>query len=95
MTRKLIVFFLATIALVVSAQATTPATTNAPMAVATTSLPTDSADTEEDEGLFWWGAGANLTTNYLWRGYDQSYYGNAHCLLLQPRCFLSQKEQSR
>ncbi|MBR3891846.1 MAG: hypothetical protein IKJ20_00080 [Alistipes sp.] len=84
MTRKLIVFFLATIALVVSAQATTPATTNAPMAVATTSLPTDSADTEEDEGLFWWGAGANLTSNYLWRGYDQSYYGNVFDPAFQP-----------
>ena len=84
MTRKFLTLFLATIALVVSAQATTPATTNAPMAVATTSLPTDSADTEEDEGLFWWGAGANLTTNYLWRGYDQSYYGNVFDPAIQP-----------
>ena len=51
MTRKFITLFLATIALVVSAQATTPATTNDLMAVATTALPTD-AEEAEDEGLF-------------------------------------------
>ena len=83
MTRKFITLFLATIALVVSAQATTPATTNDLMAVATTALPTD-AEEAEDEGLFWWGAGANLTTNYLWRGYDQSYYGNMFDPAIQP-----------
>ncbi|MBR2367965.1 MAG: hypothetical protein IKA81_05090 [Alistipes sp.] len=27
------------------------------------------------ESKLWWSAGADLTTNYLWRGYDQSYRG--------------------
>lgn len=34
--------------------------------------------TEEDEPYkweFWWGAGFDIASNYLWRGYDQSYRG--------------------
>ena len=87
MTRK-ITLLLATIALAVSAQAstnnnetgntTTPATTPTP----TTALPSDVED--DDEGLFWWEAGANITSNYLWRGYDQSYYGNVFDPAIQP-----------
>ncbi|MBE6202531.1 MAG: hypothetical protein E7135_02600 [Rikenellaceae bacterium] len=87
MTRK-ITLLLATIALAVSAQASTnnnetgntatPATTPTP----TTALPSDVED--DDEGLFWWEAGANITSNYLWRGYDQSYYGNIFDPAIQP-----------
>lgn len=87
MTRK-ITLLLATIALAVSAQASTtnnetgntatPATTPTP----TTALPSDVED--DDEGLFWWEAGANITSNYLWRGYDQSYYGNVFDPAIQP-----------
>ena len=32
-------------------------------------------DSEQSESKFWWSAGADLSSNYLWRGYDQSYRG--------------------
>ena len=48
-----------------------------------TSLTTD-ADTDESEWEFWWSAGANVASNYLWRGYDQSYYGNVFDPAIQP-----------
>ncbi len=35
-----------------------------------------SAQESDNESKFWWGAGADFATNYLWRGYDQSYTGN-------------------
>ena len=31
---------------------------------------------EDDTWSFWWEAGANIATNYLWRGYDQPYTFN-------------------
>lgn len=84
MTRK-ITLLLATIALAVSAQASTPnfETLSTPTV---TLLPDADASLEadEEEGLFWWEAGANLTSNYLWRGYDQSYYGNVFDPAIQP-----------
>ena len=84
MTRK-ITLLLATIALAVSAQASTFnfETLSTPEA---TLLPDADASLEadEEEGLFWWEAGANLTSNYLWRGYDQSYYGNVFDPAIQP-----------
>lgn len=44
------------------------------------------ADVEDDgcEWDFWWSAGANITSNYMWRGYDQSYYGNMFDPAIQP-----------
>ena len=84
MTRK-ITLLLATIALAVSAQASTPnfETLSTPEA---TLLPDEDASLEadEEEGLFWWEAGAKLASNYLWRGYDQSYYGNVFDPAIQP-----------
>lgn len=84
MTRKFITIFLATFALVVSAQAETLTTTFDNELATTTPAPMAADDEEEDEGLFWWGVGANITTNYLWRGYDQSYYGNVFDPAIQP-----------
>lgn len=91
MTRK-ITLLLATIALAVSAQASTfnierPNTATPMIApTPTTALPADTDD--DDEGLFWWEAGANITSNYLWRGYDQSYYGNVFDPAIQPNVTL-------
>lgn len=79
MTRR-IFLLLATIALAVSAQATTFDNDSTP--TPTTALPSDAAD--EDEGLFWWEAGANIASNYLWRGYDQSYSGKMFDPSIQP-----------
>lgn len=92
MTRK-VFSLLATFALVVSAQAETLNPTQTPIL---NDEPTSSQElqlanaeeAEEEEGLFWWSAGANLASNYLWRGYDQSYYGNVFDPAIQPNVTL-------
>lgn len=88
MTRR-ITLLLATIALCVSAQASTTdfETTTTETPTPTTALPADDAP-EEDEGLFWWGAGVDIASNYLWRGYDQSYTGNMFDPSIQPNVTL-------
>lgn len=84
MTRKFFVLFLATFALSVNVQATTPTLENTSMTL-TSELPAaDVEEEDEDEGLFWWDAGANLASNYLWRGYDQSYSGKMFDPSIQP-----------
>ena len=89
MTRK-VFSLLATLALVVSAQAETlnPTQTlisqDEPTANQELQLLTKEVAEEESEGLFWWSAGANIASNYLWRGYDQSYYGNLFDPAIQP-----------
>lgn len=82
MTRK-VFFLLATLALSVSAQATTFTFDNNPEPAAELSLVAEEAE-GDDEGLFWWSAGANLASNYLWRGYDQSYLGHMFDPSIQP-----------
>lgn len=44
----------------------------------------DATDDAEEEGLFWWEAGANIASNYLWRGFDQSYRGDMFDPSIQP-----------
>ena len=83
MTRKFLTLFLATFALSVNVQATTPILNSDSNATLATALSAEDSE-EEDEGLFWWSAGANLASNYLWRGYDQSYTGNMFDLSVQP-----------
>lgn len=39
---------------------------------------------EDDEWTFWWEAGFDLASNYMWRGYDQSYTGNMFDPSFQP-----------
>ena len=36
---------------------------------------TEECVTEDDEWSFWWEAGFDLASNYMWRGFDQSYRG--------------------
>ena len=72
MTRKLLLFLAATmIAFQAMAVETTSndATPNAP------ALAADDAVEEDDEWSFWWEAGFDLASNYMWRGFDQSYRG--------------------
>ena len=85
MTRRL-TLLLATIAFAVTAQATTPMTHNESNAALNPSatLPVDEDAEEEDVWSFWWEAGANITSNYLWRGYDQPYSGNMFDPAIQP-----------
>ena len=85
MTRRL-TLLLATIAFAVTAQATTPLTqsdsTSNPMPAV--ELPADDQGDDKYEWDFWWEAGANIASNYLWRGYDQSYTGNMFDPSIQP-----------
>lgn len=44
----------------------------------------DCADEDDDEWEFWWEGGFDLASNYMWRGYDQSYTGNMFDPSFQP-----------
>lgn len=77
MTRKSLTLFLATLTLMLSAQTLT--------AQDATNLTSDTtAAAEEDDGGFWWSASADLASNYIWRGYDQSYRGVMFDPCIQP-----------
>jgi hypothetical protein len=41
----------------------------------------DVEEDDEDEWEFWWGAGFDLASNYMWRGFDQSYRGGNKTML--------------
>ena len=70
MTRKL-TLFLASMLIAFTAEATMPmiGTTTTDQQPATLT-----AEESEDDGL-WWGATFDLASNYIWRGFDQSYRG--------------------
>lgn len=72
MTRKFFLF-LASMMIAANAFATEPAAdvTN-PQSV---DVLTEECVTEDDEWSFWWEAGFDLASNYMWRGFDQSYRG--------------------
>ena len=84
MTRKFFVLFLATFALTVAAQAITPTETGSSTTTLKSALAAEQTADDEDEGLFWFDAGANIASNYLWRGYDQSYSGKMFDPSIQP-----------
>lgn len=80
MTRK-VLLMLATMALFTSVSATAaelnPTTTGE--VTTTTALPSD--DDEKYEWEFWWGANFDIASNYMWRGFDQSYRGGNGTML--------------
>jgi hypothetical protein len=84
MTRKFFALFLATFALTVAAQAITPTETGNSTTTLKSALAAEQTADDEDEGLFWFDAGANIASNYLWRGYDQSYSGKMFDPSIQP-----------
>ncbi len=74
MTRKFFLF-LASMIIAANAFAVEPAadaTNPQPLAVA--SCDCDDCD-DDDDWSFWWEAGFDLASNYMWRGFDQSYRG--------------------
>ncbi|MBO7282341.1 MAG: hypothetical protein J6U73_02915 [Alistipes sp.] len=70
MTRKF-TLFLASMLIAFTAEATMPM-----IGTTTTDEQPASLTTEEseDDG-FWWGASFDMASNYIWRGFDQSYRG--------------------
>ena len=80
MTRKLLLFLASTI-IAFQAVAVEPAADIANPQPSV--LPTAQSD-EDDNWSFWWEAGANIASNYLWRGYDQPYTGNMFDPSFQP-----------
>ena len=73
MTRKFFALFLATFALSVNVQAITTTALDEPNATPTTELPATKSD--KYEWGFWWNANFDIASNYMWRGFDQSYRG--------------------
>ena len=72
MTRKFFLF-LASMMIAANAFATEPAADVAnPQPAA---VPTQECVSEDDEWSFWWETGFDLASNYMWRGFDQSYRG--------------------
>lgn len=73
MTRKF-TLFLASMLIAFTAEATMPmiGTTTTDEQPAT--LATETAEESEDDG-FWYGGSFDLASNYIWRGFDQSYRG--------------------
>ena len=84
MTRKLLLFLASTM-IAFQAMAVEPMSNDATPNAAALSLPlaADAAE-EDDTWSFWWEAGANIASNYLWRGYDQPYTGNMFDPAIQP-----------
>ena len=72
MTRKFLLFLAATM-IAFQAMAVEPTSNDV------VTNPTDLTQTveveEDDEWSFWWEAGFDLASNYMWRGFDQSYRG--------------------
>lgn len=89
MTRR-ITLLLATLVLTFTAEAKTNLDRCDMATAADAALSVEEASTENEDSVweFWWGAGANITTNYLWRGYDQPYYGNMFDPAIQPNVTL-------
>lgn len=82
MTRKF-TLFLASMLIVFSAGATMPMTN---ITSCEQQDVTSVVEESEDEG-FWWGGSFDLASNYLWRGFDQSYRGGNRYMFdpsLQP-----------
>ncbi len=67
------------VALSASASLPTPTLDNALASESCVAL--DVEEDDEDEWEFWWGAGFDLASNYMWRGFDQSYRGGNKTML--------------
>ena len=81
MTRKFLLFLASTM-IAFQAMAVEP-TSNDVVTNPAEFAAVDAVD-EDDEWSFWWEAGANIASNYLWRGYDQPYTGNMFDPAFQP-----------
>lgn len=78
--KKTVVTIVAMFVFALSASATLP-TPTLDNALASESCVALDVEDDEDEWEFWWGAGFDLASNYMWRGFDQSYRGGNKTML--------------
>lgn len=79
--KKIFTTIVALFAVVLSASASLPTPTLDNALASESCVALDVEDDDEDEWEFWWGAGFDLASNYMWRGFDQSYRGGNKTML--------------
>lgn len=79
--KKIFTTIVALFAVVLSASASLPTPTLDDALASESCVALDVEEDDEDEWEFWWGAGFDLASNYMWRGFDQSYRGGNKTML--------------
>lgn len=79
--KKIFTTLVALFAVVLSASASLPTPTLDNALASESCVALDVEEDDEDEWEFWWGAGFDLASNYMWRGFDQSYRGGNKTML--------------
>ena len=79
--KKTVVTIVAMFVFALSASASLPPPTLDNALASESCVALDVEDDDEDEWEFWWGAGFDLASNYMWRGFDQSYRGGNKTML--------------
>lgn len=79
--KKTVVTIVAMFVFALSASASLPTPTLDNALASESCVALDVEDDDEDEWEFWWGAGFDLASNYMWRGFDQSYRGGNKTML--------------
>lgn len=79
--KKIFTTIVALFAVALSASASLPTPTLDNALASESCVALDVEDDDEDEWEFWWGAGFDLASNYMWRGFDQSYRGGNKTML--------------
>jgi hypothetical protein len=79
--KKIFTTIVALFAVALSASASLPTPTLDNALASESCVALDVEEDDEDEWEFWWGAGFDLASNYMWRGFDQSYRGGNKTML--------------
>lgn len=79
--KKIFTTAVALFAVVLSASASMPTTTLEDAMAQESPIALVAEEDEKYEWEFWWGAGCDLASNYMWRGFDQSYRGGNRTML--------------
>ena len=79
--KKIVVTIVAMFVFALSASASLPTPTLDNALASESCVALDVEEDDEDEWEFWWGAGFDLASNYMWRGFDQSYRGGNKTML--------------
>ena len=79
--KKIFTTIVALFAVALSASASLPTPTLDNALASESCVALDVEEDDEDEWEFWCGAGFDLASNYMWRGFDQSYRGGNKTML--------------